>query len=110
MRSIFLSVSIFLRRYFVFGWLWYGLGDVIVELAHKSAAGKADRGCSKKQTKRKRQQKEFLSSSHWDKRESLCVLCFLCVKASVIVLSFKGKGAQMETSTYGKENTLTAVS
>ena len=53
MRSIFFSVSIFLRRYFVFGWLWYGLGDVIVELAHKITAGKADRGCSKKQTKRK---------------------------------------------------------
>ena len=37
---------IFYEDIFSFDGSWYGLGDVIVELAHKITAGKADRGCS----------------------------------------------------------------
>ena len=62
MRSIFFSHRlIFYEDIFSFDGSWYGLGDVIVELAHKITAGKADQGCSTEQTKRKRRQKEFLS-------------------------------------------------
>ena len=47
MRSIFFSHwLIFYEDIFSFDGSWYGLGDVIVELAHKITAGKADRGCS----------------------------------------------------------------
>ena len=60
MRAIFFSRRlIFYGDIFYFGWLWYGLGGVIVELAHKSTTGKADRGCSKEQTQKERQQKIF---------------------------------------------------
>ena len=77
MRSEFFSRRlIFYGDIFYFWWLWYGLGGVIVELAHKSTTGKADWGCSKEQTKKKRQQKVFLSSSHRGK----IALCDLCEK------------------------------
>ena len=56
----------FSRRLIFYGdilsldWLWYDLGGVIVELAHKITAGKADRGCSQRAYPKERQPKEFL--------------------------------------------------